>query len=66
MNYDAAVIGAHTGLKLIRPHWHWIYMSASEKTEGGLALYHEADGHERGEFKPTRSDRKATDWMVSK
>lgn len=64
MNYERAVLEAHKGLKLIRPHWHWIYMSASEKREGKLALFDEEDLRERGVYRPTRDDRKATDWMI--
>lgn len=63
MDYERAVREAQRGLKLMRPHWHWVYMSASDS--GKLTLYHE-DGHERGPFRPTRSDRKATDWALLK
>lgn len=63
MNYERAVAEAHKGLKLIRPHWHWVYMSLSEKGADKLAMFDE-DGHERGPFKPTRSDRRAEDWTI--
>lgn len=64
MDYDEAVSQAKKGVKLMRPHWHWVYMSASEKGNK-LAMFAESDGHERGQYKPTRSDRKATDWTVA-
>lgn len=63
MDYARAVIEAHRGLKLVRPHWHWVYMSLSEKSPDKLALFEE-DGRERNLFKPSRSDRKATDWKI--
>lgn len=64
MNYERAVAEAMKGNKLMRPHWHWVYLSASEKHENKLAMFDEYDGHERGPFKPTRSDRKANDWVL--
>ncbi len=66
MDYERAVAEALKGGKLFRPHWHWVYVSASEKHEGKLAMFELFDGHERGPFKPTRSDRKAVDWQVMK
>lgn len=64
MNYERAVTDAIKGVKLMRPHWHWVYMSASEKHPGKLALFDEYDGHERGPYKAGRSDRNALDWQV--
>lgn len=65
MDYERAVAEAHRGVKLMRPHWHWVYMSLSKKHEGKLVMYDEYDDRERDLFKPTRSDRKATDWQFS-
>lgn len=65
MNYQDAIAQAKKGVKLMRPHWHWVYMSASEKHDGKLAMFAEDDGHERGLYKPTRSDRTTTDWHVA-
>lgn len=65
MDYERAIASAKKGLKLMRPHWHWVYISASEKHPDKLALFEEDDDHERGVFKPTRGDRKADDWMVA-
>lgn len=64
MDYERAVASAKKGLKLMRPHWHWVAMSASEKHDGKLAMFAE-DGHERGPYKPTRADRTAADWQFS-
>ena len=66
MNYEQAVRSAQNGERVLRPHWCWVYISASEHREGKLGLFDEEDGHERGPFRPTRSDKKATDWRVMK
>lgn len=66
MLYEMAVASAHKGERVLRPHWCWVYVSVSEKREGKLSLFDEEDGHERGPYRPTRSDKKAHDWQVVK
>jgi hypothetical protein len=65
-NTEAAVsIDYEKGHRLMRPHWHWVQLGASEKLEDKLALFDD-DGHERGPYKPSRSDKTATDWVLVK
>lgn len=66
MNYDRAVAEALKGNRVMLPHWHWQYISASESKPGKLAIFDEPSGRERFIYRPTHADRKATDWMQAK